>query len=266
MQFCQRVERSYGQHLVTPNMHMHAQIKDCVIDYGPPPTFRAFAFERYNGILGEQPNNNRSVELQLAKHFVCDNRQLLTSLPETYKDQFSPILESSRHVVGMLRDFSPAVSTLSKTTTDWSINGIAAKVPKNFSRGVFSSNQTNGLEELYCSFYSVSSSSIIMTSSFHKYKEITLYGKQLGGYRSRSSSSSTVMAAWNLRNKEAVRPARINYFAEHSVNVNNTSVTHVVFSVSWFKTHPKQQHNGKPISLWECDIFEIPGQYSILPV
>ena len=33
--------------------------------------------------LGEQPNN-RSVELQLAKRFVCDNRQLLTSLPEAY--------------------------------------------------------------------------------------------------------------------------------------------------------------------------------------
>ena len=52
---------------------------------------------------------------------LCDNRQLLTSLPETYKDQFSPILESSRHVVGTLRDFSLAVSTPSQTITDWSI-------------------------------------------------------------------------------------------------------------------------------------------------
>ena len=138
MRFCQRVERSYGQHLVTPNMHMHAHIKDCVIDYGPPHTFWAFAFERYNGILGEQPNNNIiSVEPQLAKRFVCDNRQLLTSLPETYKDQFSPILESSRHVVGTLRDFSPAVSTPSQTITDWSINGIAASTQKFFKRCFF---------------------------------------------------------------------------------------------------------------------------------
>ena len=79
-------------------MHMHAHSKDCVIDYGPPHTFWAFAFERYNGILDEQPNNNRFVELQLAKGFVCDNRQLLTSLPETYKDQFFPYLSP----VGML--------------------------------------------------------------------------------------------------------------------------------------------------------------------
>ena len=93
-----------------------------------------------------------------------------------------------------------------------------------------------------------------------------MYGRQLGSYQSRSSSSSTVMATWNLRNEEAVRPARINYFAEHSINVNNTWATHLLFSASWFKTHPKQQHYGKPISLWECDIFEIPGQYSILPV
>ena len=68
------------------------------------------------------------------------------------------------HVVGTLRDFSPAVSTPSQTITDWSINGIAAKVPKNFSRGVFSLSQTNGLEKLYCSLHSVSSTSITMAS------------------------------------------------------------------------------------------------------
>ena len=64
-----------------------------------PHTFWAFAFERFNGIVGKQPDNNRSVELQLAKDFVCDNHQLLKSLPETYKDQFSSIIE---HVVGTL--------------------------------------------------------------------------------------------------------------------------------------------------------------------
>ena len=83
--------------------------------------------------------------------------------------------------VGMLwRDFSPAVSTPSQITTDSSVNGIAAKVLKHFSRGVFSLNQTYGLEELYCSLNSVSSTSIM--TSFHKDKEITMCGKQLGSY------------------------------------------------------------------------------------
>ena len=116
---------------------MHAHIKDCVIEYGPPHTFWAFAFESYNGILGEQPNNNRSVELQLAKRFVCDNRQLLTSLPGTYKDQFSPILESSRHVVGTLRDFSPAVSTPNQLQLTEVLMVLQLKYPKNFQEVFF---------------------------------------------------------------------------------------------------------------------------------
>ena len=267
MRFCQRVEQLYGQDLVTPNMHMHAHLKECVIDYGPPHAFWAFAFERYNGILGEQPNNNRSIELQLAKRFVYDNRQSLNPLPEMYNDQFSPTLESSRHVVGTLLEFSPFVSIPTHSLTDWTINGVVAKVPSTFSRGVFSISQTNGLQQLYCSLHSVPSTSIMMASSFRKYKDVTLYGRQLGSKQSRSSSSSIVMANWNLTlSDESVRPARINYFAEHSVCINDTWMTHLLFSASWFKTHSKQQQYGKPISLWECDIFEIPGRYSILPV
>jgi hypothetical protein len=168
--------------------------------------------------------------------------------------------------VGTLRDFSPAVST-PKVQLTGVLMVLQLKYPKILPQVFFSLSQTNGLEKLYCSLHSVSSTSITMTSSFRKYKDIILYGRQLGSYRSRSSCSSTVMASWNLRNEEAVRPARINYFAEHSVHINNTWVTHLLFSASWFKTHPKQQqHYGKPISLWECDIFEIPGQYYILPV
>lgn len=147
---------------------------------------------------------------------------------------------------------------------------LQLEYPGIFQEVFFSQSQTNGLEQLYCTLHSVSSTSITMTSSFRKYKEITLYQRQLGCHRSRSSSSSLVMASWNLTlngdDEEAVRPARINYFAEHSVCIDNTWVTHLLFSASWFKTHPKQQDYGKPISLWECDIFEIPGQYSILPV
>ena len=135
------------------------------------------------------------------------------------------MLESGRHVVGTLRYFSPLVSTPSQTISDWSIEGVAAKVPRDFSRGVFSSSQISGLEKLYCCLHSVSSESITMTASFRKYKEITLYGRQLGSYRSRSSSSSTVMASWNIGNEETIRPARMNYFAEHSVCINSKWVT-----------------------------------------
>ena len=60
MQFCKRVERRYGKEAITPNMHMHTHLHECILDFGPSHGFWLFAFERYNGLMGKQPNNNRS--------------------------------------------------------------------------------------------------------------------------------------------------------------------------------------------------------------
>lgn len=40
---------------------------------GPMHSYWLFPFERYNGLLGNQPTNNRSIELQLMRHFQRDN-------------------------------------------------------------------------------------------------------------------------------------------------------------------------------------------------
>ncbi len=61
---------------ITPNMHMHAHLATCVKDYGPLHRFWLFSFERFNGLLGNQPHNNRSVEIQLMNRFLKDNTNL----------------------------------------------------------------------------------------------------------------------------------------------------------------------------------------------
>jgi len=58
MQFCKRVQHLYGESAVTPNMHMHAHLKEDLLNFGPVYDFWLFSFERYNGILGNQPTNN----------------------------------------------------------------------------------------------------------------------------------------------------------------------------------------------------------------
>ena len=35
MQFCKRIERMYGSSVITPNMHLHCHIRQCLEDYGP---------------------------------------------------------------------------------------------------------------------------------------------------------------------------------------------------------------------------------------
>ena len=65
IRFCQRAQCLYGEHFITPNMHMNAHLKNAVEDYGPVFGFWLFSFEQYNGILGHQSTNHRDIESQL---------------------------------------------------------------------------------------------------------------------------------------------------------------------------------------------------------
>ena len=65
LQFCKRVQHIFGGDVITPNMHIHCHLRQCVLDYGPFHGFWLYSFERYNGILGAMPNNNRSIEVQI---------------------------------------------------------------------------------------------------------------------------------------------------------------------------------------------------------
>ena len=51
-------------------------------------SFWCFAFERYNGILGSMPNNNRSIEVQLMRRFLQEN-QVLTLPFDIEGDEFA---------------------------------------------------------------------------------------------------------------------------------------------------------------------------------
>lgn len=52
VRFCQQYEELYGTQSVTPNIHLHCHLVDCILDFGPVYSFWLFSFERYNGILG----------------------------------------------------------------------------------------------------------------------------------------------------------------------------------------------------------------------
>ena len=81
LQFCKRVKNLFGVNALTPNMHMHCHVVRCMKDFGPVHSFWLFPFERYNGILGSRPTNNRSVEVQLMRRFHTDNTFSVKSPP-----------------------------------------------------------------------------------------------------------------------------------------------------------------------------------------
>ena len=45
LEFCKLFEILYENEYCTPNMHLHAHVKDCILDFGPISAFWAFPFE-----------------------------------------------------------------------------------------------------------------------------------------------------------------------------------------------------------------------------
>ena len=88
MYFCQRCVRLYGKEVGTPNMHLHAHIRKCVEDYGPVQSFWLFSFERFNGMLGKQPHNNKSIEVQVMRWFMRDSKLMHIELPTEFHSDF----------------------------------------------------------------------------------------------------------------------------------------------------------------------------------
>ena len=277
MQYCRRTEQLYGKNKITPNMHLHAHLKTCIDDYGPLHGFWLFSYERFNAILGSQPNNNRSIEIQLMARFIRDCHQLSMPLPDQF-EEFSPLFNQCRRIVGTVSEtinsscisFPPVIAT---EVVNWDLKTLShIDLPPHSARATFTSAEKEGLRKLYAKLFlvHVPPDSIEINTCFIKYKSILMYGKQIGTYRSRSSSSSTIMCQWDsflLETSSSVveRPVRVNYFAKHSVSICGKVVTLLLLSASWFKIHEKINELGPPITIWECDIFENPD-ISIIPV
>ena len=59
------------------------------------------------------------------------------------------------------------------------------------------------------------------------------------------------------------QPARMNYFANISIRVDDTPSQVNLVSLSYFKTHPQKHKCGKPATIWEKDLFY---ECNIIPV
>ena len=83
-QFFLSFENLYGEDRVTPNMHLHCHLKECIFDFGPIYSFWLFSYERYNGILGSLHNNNKDIECQIMRLFCRSNAVLNLPRPQEF--------------------------------------------------------------------------------------------------------------------------------------------------------------------------------------
>ena len=169
----------------------------------------------------------------------------------------------------------------SRPSTDscrWTVDDLQVHVvlPKHHTMSTFDTFQLQCLKKMYSSLYCIQEEDVIINSAYQKYVFATLNGKVLGRYKSRSKSSSIVIASWNPQmfchnypeeyDSCFERPVRIEFFAQHTVTLQTKAHTHLLFSALWFKPHPKKDFYGKPLTVWEPDIYELSGVNSLIPV
>lgn len=104
LRFCRQVQSLYGEMAITPNMHLHAHLKESLLDYGPVYEFGLFSYKHCNGILGNQPTNNRHIEPQLMRRFLDSNSAYELQFPDEFSEEFSPLCQTQAQVTGSMLD------------------------------------------------------------------------------------------------------------------------------------------------------------------
>jgi len=244
----------YGPESITPNMHMHAHLRECMQDFGPVHVFWLFSFERFNGILEKLPNNSRSIEIQLLKRFM-ESTDLL-DLPKEHGDVFSSIFNSQK-LVGTLSQYAATNPEFISAQDEY-------ELPKFYQRSVMTTEELAGLTKLYSHILEKPITSINAQCSYRKYQHVHINGKLFGSIKCRSASSSIIMAERHPTNE--IRAAQVKFFAQHNVIVEDRCISFLLFCPMWFKRHQQRNLYPKPVTMWEPDCYELSDEYCMLPI
>ena len=187
MKFCMQ-ENIYGESAITPNMHMHGHLKQVVEDFGPIYAFWLFAYERYNGILGSQPSNNRSIETQLMSRFLRDICAYDFQFPEEFSNEFGTLCLHNNPSVGSVG------ATLS---ADKECSGVVTSVSRRY---VLDMEDRSILLSLYRQLNrgDVCCADVTVNAVYTRYTSINLQGRPYSCSRSsRKGSLYVAIAQWD---------------------------------------------------------------------
>lgn len=243
-------------------------ILHCFEDFGPMHAFWLFPFERYNGILGSQPTNTRSIEMQLMRRFCKDN-----AVMELCSDA------KSWPMSGMFSNLMP-------DAIDDDYNELQAQVGEielgaKYVLSSLSSNMIDSLRNLYAKLHNDFSKEILdgqinISTTFRRYKYITKYKRRINSTQNQHAKRTYVMATPVFQFTSSLpsefdgddRPAEVHFFLEHSISLpsHNKPISHILAHVSWPMVHPKQSSIGKPVEIWCHDLDEPTSVNSFIPV
>ena len=287
LKFCKHFEELYGKQRVTPNMHLHTHLLNCVLDYGPVYAFWLFSFERYNGILGDYGTNQRAVEIQLMRKFTSNQFVKDIPLPTVFRDIFQPLLTrltskqsgslqdhlSTEHdciFAQVIRASCLPIGPLQKGD-EWACTDSLYTCCGPSSRDNLDAGDLVHLKRCYGAIFNgIDEDSV--TPYFERFAACRFNGDLLGSSKSRSDRSAFILARWCKLGGTIdssggdLRPGVIDFFMKQNVNVNGKYVSCILASVHWFQAHPSRHSLGAPVEVWCKELFEPEGDASFIPV
>lgn len=281
--FCKSFESIYGKNRVTPNMHMHCHLADCIVDFGPVYSFWLFSFERYNGILGSQPSNNRGIESQLMRRFDSNLDALCLPYPDVLSEQFLPIMtkffpeKDSRGSIQHGSDMSiERILLTSKNTNvklvDWS-SSINVVEKRKLVVHHLSESEIRHLTVMYNHIYP--EQNVYVHRACWKTSEVVVDNVCFGSDTSRTLRSSHIMAFWCGKDgkvcdlmDDTPRPGKILYFIKHVASINGRFKTHFLSRIDWYLPTNNELKNkyGVPVMLFRDSLFELGHSAAFMPV
>ena len=279
LQFCKRLEILYQGNSVTPNMHLHCHLQECIRDYGPIHSFWLFSFERYNGILGNYQTNNRSIEIQLMRRFKYENQN--ATPPDEFHD-YSDVAQTIRPAqiqsplpstgYELLQTATCNLSTESNSHT-WSTTNHIVPCSWSTTKG-FDWEEQKVIYQVYATLYKEQQLQELQETpiTFQKYLSVTIDGEVFHSVEcKRTRRSPIIMASWagtdGQINTESFhsRPGLVLLYFKHSISIDGKGTSHVMACVKWFsKSTENIEHS--PLSCWKAQQFEKAGPSAFMPV
>ena len=288
LQYCKKFQQMYGQYSITPNMHLHTHLKQCLIDYGPLHAFWCYPFERYNGILGSFHSNRKAIESQLMKKFYQSQiyvdsgiipSEFAQFLPSHQRDNDDEARSNNTEILQYIHIQSSPLRFISSYVLPPGQNLVKALPP--FKNRVLTSCLSGQLQSIYKQLYPTRQIAH-MSHFYRQYGRVMLSGDVLGCTMpgANDHSSSVIAAYWpgsgsslNAIDYTSKRIGVVQHFILHSIefvsednnNLENEKLQHLFCFVYWKKNHPESNWFG--VSTIICDdCFEIPDACCFLPI
>ena len=296
VEFCQEYEIIYGSSKITPNIHAHCHIRECILDYGGVYSTWLFGFERYNGILGSIATNRKGAfERTFTKRFLEQ-----TGASDYISTLIAPhIDDSQKHfLLGLANDLSAtaAVTRLNAVESfdigEYIRNSVSVShatgsepLPPNTTPNFTTSPTTKLTDDVYdalVEFYQVAYKNenidhylrASLTNPdpvlpyVHVFKDLKLHGYRYRSKASQSTRGSYIQALYLEYGDDepAAYPGQVQYYFCHDFRVNGVVTRHTFAFICWLDRHNGQQKfSAGDVETWKSSYEEFSWQ-SILPL